>query len=220
MFLFLLPYSKIQKKLSIRNCDERRFSFEELEPLARSVEKELVKDNSLAPLYRRFGGLFWESLELWVLPPKVSQYIESNSLVLSPVYGLLKPSACLPYAPVSWNSLYNQKRLIDFWKEHFRNLSERLFCGKYVVPFFGKAYKSLFDFSSAESVLLFEFYRKGKKVKNPSRHYAYVLRYIAERDLSPSDLQRINFYDYKVEDIKKKGKTITVLMKSEGRYEV
>ncbi|MEJ5338797.1 MAG: hypothetical protein ACK42C_02100 [Aquificaceae bacterium] len=220
MFLFLLPYSPLQKRLAFKNCDKSRFSLEEFEPLARSIEKDFVKDGSLAPLYRRFGGPFWESLELWVLPPGVVKYIEENSWVLTPLYGLLKPSACVPFAPVSWNSLYKGWKLIDFWKGHFKNFSERLFGGKHVVPFFGKTYMSLFDFSFAESVLSFEFYRKDMRVKNPARHHAYVLRFMAEWKLTFSDLHRINFYDYRVEEVKKEGRNLLVVMRSEGRYEL
>ena len=44
--------------------------------------------------------------------------------------------------------------------------------------------------------------------------------YIAEKELQLSELHRINFFDYKVEDIREKGKHIYVILRSEGRYEV
>jgi len=43
----------------------------EFEPFSRLLEKAFSQDSFIAPLYRRFGGPFWESLEMWVMPPKV-----------------------------------------------------------------------------------------------------------------------------------------------------
>ncbi len=220
MFLFLLPYSTVQKRFVFKDCNEGRFWLEEFEPFARSIEKEFVKDTSLAPLYRRLGGAFWESLELWVLPPPVKSYIRENSWVISPMYGLIKPTACIPFAPVSWKEPYRNKTLMDFWREHIRNLSKRLLSEKVVVLLTGKLYEKLFDLRHAQRLLSFEYYRRDQKVKVPYKHYAYTLRYIAEKNLSFSDLERINFYDYKVEDIREKGNRTIVVMRSEGKYEV
>ncbi len=220
MFLFLLPYSRLQKKLVFKNCDENRFTLEEFEPLARSIEKEFVRNGSLAPVYRRFGGAFWESLELWILPPPVVRYIEENSWVISPLYGLLKPTACVPFAPVSWKEGYGEKTLMDFWKEHIRNLSKKLLSEKVVVFLVDKSYEKFFDLRHAHSILSFEYYRKDQRVKTPYKHYAYTLRYIAEKNLSFSELEKINFYDYKVESIRSTGDRTVVVMRSEGRYEV
>ena len=220
MFLFLLPYSRLQRKLVFKNCDDSRFTLEEFEPLARSIEKEFVKDYSLAPLYRRFRNVFWESLELWVLPPPVVRYIEENSWVLSPLYGLVKPTACIPFAPVSWKEFYGEKTLMDFWKEHIRNLSKKLLSEKVVVSFVGKPYEKLFDLKHAKGFLSVEYYRKDQRVKLPYKHYAYTLRYIAEKNLSLSELEKINFYDYKVESVKSLCNKTLVVMRSEGRYEI
>lgn len=220
MFLFLLPYSKRQSRLSMKNCTGERFSLLELEPLARTVERVFLSNSELSPLYRRFKSLFWENLEFWVLPPPVAKYVEEHSWVLSPVYGLLKPTACLPYMPVGWEELYEGERLKDFWKRHLRNLSEKLFKDKVLVPFVGKVELSLFDLKKAETIIRFEYYRKDQKVKNPSRYYAYTLRYMAERGISLQELERINFYDYRVEKVVQRGRTVKVVMRSEGRYEV
>lgn len=220
MFLFLLPYSPVQKRLAVRDCFEDRFSLEEFEQFARSIEKRFVSDETLAPLYRRFGGPFWESLELWVLPPPVVNYIRENSWVLSPIYGLLKPTTCIPYATASWQTTFEGKRLIDFWKTHIRNLSRKLLEGKMLVPFVGGRYLRLFDLKAPMGVLRFEYYKRDKKVRNLAKHYAYTLRYIVEKGVSLSSLERINFYDYRVESVEQRGKDIVVVLRSEGRYEL
>jgi len=43
-------------------------------------------------------------------------------------------------------------------------------------------------------------------------------RQIVEKDLHLDELFKINFYDYKVEKVEKKGKRLKVLLRSEGRY--
>ncbi|MGK0689459.1 MAG: peroxide stress protein YaaA [Aquificaceae bacterium] len=219
MFLFILPYSKKQHRINLRDCDSA-YGLLEFEPFSRLLEKAFSQDSFIAPLYRRFGGPFWKSLEMWVMPPKVMEYINENSYVLSPIYGLVKPKACMPYAPIGWKDVYEGKSLFDFWKPHIKNVSQRLLNGKVVFPFISKEYLSLFDLSNVEKVVSFEYYRKDKKVMNPAKHHAYTLRYIAEKELKLSELHRINFYDYKVEDIREKGKHIYVILRSEGRYEV
>ncbi|MEN3028365.1 MAG: peroxide stress protein YaaA [Aquificaceae bacterium] len=220
MFLFILPYSRKQHSISFKDCSADRFNVSEFEPFARMLEREFVQKNTLAPLYRRFAGPFWDSLELWVMPPRVMEYVVENSLVLSPLYGLVKPTACIPYAPLGWKELYQGKTLFDFWKEHIKNLSRKLFKDKVLVPLVPKEHLSLFDLGVAEKLVSFQYYRKGKIVNNPAKHYAYTLRYIAEKGLSPFELFRINFYDYRVESVEDRGKKVIVKLMSEGGYEV
>ncbi|MCS6957545.1 MAG: peroxide stress protein YaaA [Aquificaceae bacterium] len=220
MFLFILPYSKTQYRMKVKDCHTVDYSLQELEPLSRALEKHFCQNNSLAPLYRRFGGFFWENLELWVAPPKVMDYIRENSYVLSPVYGLVKPDACLPYAPVGWNEVYQGNTLFEFWKVHLRDIWHKLLSGRTVVPFMPERYYPLLDLSEAQRVVKFVYYRKDQKVKNPLRHYAYTLRYIAEKGLSLEDLHKINFYDYRVEKLEERGRNLILTMRSEGRYEL
>ncbi|MCX8164150.1 MAG: peroxide stress protein YaaA [Aquificaceae bacterium] len=220
MFLFLLPYSKKQHAINYRDCNEDRFYLKEFEPFSRLLERNFLQNSNLAPLYRRFADTFWESLEFWVLPPRVKEYIKEHSWVLSPLYGLLKPTACVPYVPLSWKEEHGGKILLEFWKEHIRNLSKRMLEGKRVIPLIPEEHFSLFDFSHAEKVIKFEYYRKNEKVKNPSKHRAYTLRYITEKELSLPDFQRINFYDYKVEKVEEKGRVVLVKLRSEGKYEI
>lgn len=73
------------------------------------------------------------------MPPRVMEYVVENSLVLSPLYGLVKPTACIPYAPLGWKELYQGKTLFDFWKEHIKNLSRKLFKDKVLVLSFQKS---------------------------------------------------------------------------------
>ncbi|MDW8033194.1 MAG: peroxide stress protein YaaA [Aquificaceae bacterium] len=220
MFLFILPYSKKQCPVSFRVCNSERFNLAEFEPFARLLEKSFSEDGSLAPLYRRFSGPFWDSLELWVMPPKVMEYVRENSFVLSPLYGLVKPTACIPYAPIGWQELYQGKTLFDFWKEHIKKLSSKLFKDKVLVPLVPKEHLSFFDLKVVEKVVSFQYYKKGKRVKNPAKHYAYTLRYIAEKGLSPSELFKINFYDYGVESVEDRGRRVFVNLRSEGGYEI
>ncbi|MFN7065579.1 MAG: peroxide stress protein YaaA [Aquificaceae bacterium] len=215
MLLFLLPYSKRQHRITPKECREDRFNLEEFEPFSRLIEKRFSIKGSLAPLYRRFSGSFWESLELWVMPSRVINYVVENSWVISPLYGLIKPNACIPYAPLDW-----REDLFDFWKAHIRNLSERLLKGRVLIPFLSKRYKSLFDLSFSEEIIGFEYYRKGMKVKNPDKHYAYTLRYIVEKEIDLSEFHRINFYDYQVHEVIKRDKQTIICLRSEGRYEL
>lgn len=221
MFLFLLPYSKSQSGIRLKDCKDGRFELPEIEPLARSVEREFLKESlPPSPLWRRYKNAFWESLEFWVLPPPVAEYIDGHSFVPSPVYGLLKPSACLPYLPVGWEERYKGKSLLGFWKEHLKPLSPKLFKGRHVINFLSSKEASLFDLSHAQKVIEFEYYRKGRRVKNPMKHRAYTLRYIAEKGLSLDKLDRINFYDYKVTEVLQGKRKIRVIMRSEERYEL
>lgn len=190
-----------------------------LEPLALAVERSFLKGgDELLPVWKRFKSPFWESLEFWVLPPPVAQFIDEHSLVPSPVYGILKPSSCIPYLPISWQEGYEGKSLYTFWKEHLRPLSSRLFEDKTVFLFAGKKELSLFDLRKAKRLVKFTYYRKDQKVKNPSKHWAYTLRYIGEKRLELDSLHKINFYDYKVERIEEKGILLEVVMRGEGGY--
>ena len=220
MFVFILPYSKKQNRISFKDCNENRFSLKEIEPFARILEKNYSLNGSLAPLYRRLGGDFWESLELWVMPAKVIEYVKENSWVLSPVYGLLKPDACIPYAPIDWKEVYEGKNLFDFWKIHLKNLSKILLKDKVVIPFVPKKYLSLFNLSYAKEIVFFEYHRGEKEIRNPEKHFAYTLRYIVEKGLDIEEFSKINFYDYQVFERLKKDNHLYIKLRSGGKYEL
>ncbi|MCS7307910.1 MAG: peroxide stress protein YaaA [Aquificaceae bacterium] len=220
MLVFLLPYSKKQRLIQYKDCGGELSVPPEFEPFFRLLEKILSKNNSLSPLYRRFANSFWESLEFWSMPKKVKDYLLEHSWVMSPLHGLVKPDACVPYAPISWKEKYEGKPLLDFWRVHLKNLSLKLFKDKVVLPLIPKAYLHLFNFSTAQKIVFFEYYRRDSKVRNPAKHYAYSLRYIAERELSLQELQKINFYDYRVEKLTDNHKSLILTLRSEGKYEL
>ncbi len=218
---YLLPSSLKQSKLKLRfeNEDEQSVSFDEFEPIRKTLIKCAFLDKSahLLPVWRRFKGPFWDSLEFWVLPPVVQKRIEKHSLVLSPLYGFLSISNLIPLYKLKWESLCYEKKVKELWRPVLKEKSREIFRDKVIFNFLGNESR-LLDFSTTRKTVEFEFYRKDKKVKSNARHKAYVLRYIAERDLDISQLDKINFYDYKVESILEEKNTIKVTMKSEGRY--
>lgn len=218
MLVFILPYSKKQNRITFKDCKESRFSLEEIEPFVRILEKRFSLDGGLAPLYRRFGGDFWESLELWVMPAKVMEYLKENSWVLSPIYGLLKPDACIPYAPIDWKEEYEGEKLFDFWKKHIKNLSKMLLKDKIVISFVPKKYLSLFSLSYAKEIVFFEYYMGEKKIKNPEKHLAYTLRYIVEKGLDLTEFYKIDFYDYQVFESLKRDNYLYLRFRSGGKY--
>jgi len=172
----------------------------------------------LLPVWRRFKNSFWDSLEFWVLPPPVQSFIAQRSFVLSPLLGLVDINSPMPYAPISWQESCNGKKPKDLWKDSLKNLCKTIFDGETVLSFLGKEEEKLLDFRPSAQVIRFVFYKKGKKVINTQRHRAYVLRYIAEKGLNPEELHRINFYDYRVKEMVKKGKTLYVIFEGEGAY--
>lgn len=215
---YVLPSSKKQSKMkgSHQEFSDERFAqlYPKVEELMRcfNVKKEFL------PLFLRYKNMFWQSLEYWVLPPPVQARIKDRSVVLSPLLGLASVESPMPEYVLDWTSTCQGKTLKEYWKEDIKRLSKELFEGNTVFLFVGKQEESLFDLSTASEVVVFEYYRAKQKVKNPLRHKAYTLRYIVEKDLRLDELFKINFYDYKVEKVEKKGKRLKVLLRSEGRY--
>ncbi len=218
---YLLPSSGRQSKvrLKLQSSNSQGLHFPHFEYLRRELLQCAKVDTDLPPLpvWRRFKNAFWDSLEFWILPPPVQKRIEEHSMVLSPLYGLLGLSDLIPYYSLRWEDSCNGRSPKKIWKPILKQESKELFKGRVVFNFLGGE-ESLLDFSTAERVVEFEFYRKGLKVRGSSKHRAYVLRYIAERGTDLKELHRINFYDYVVRKMKEKGNRLRVIMEAEGRY--
>ncbi len=219
--VFLLPWSKKQSSINLIRGGEGSLpsSFPELNPLRKAlVDFFNVKLIPLTPVWRRYKNRFWEELCFWVLPPPVQKRIEERGVVLSPLFGLLKPSDNIPKYEVSWKDTFEGKSLKRFWKEHLQSIIQKLLKGKTVFDFLSSEEREIIDFPEETKRIVFEYIRKDKKVINSLPHRAYTLRYITEMEISPDNLERINFLDYKVERIEEKGNVLKVIMKSEGKY--
>ncbi len=218
---YLLPSSLKQSKLKLKveSKNGQSLGFHEFQDTREKLLKCALVDKSLSllPVWRRFKNPFWEALEFWVLPPLVQKRIENFSLVLSPLYGFLSISDLIPFYQLRWEDVCNGQRVKDIWKPILKEKSQQIFKDEILFDFLGKE-RQILDFSTAQKVIKFEFYKKDQKVNTNAKHRAYVLRYIVEKNIDISQLDKINFYDYKVESIEEKSNTLTVIMKSEGRY--
>lgn len=215
---YVLPSSKKQSKMkgSYQEFIGRRFA--QLYPKTKELMRCFNVKEEFLPLFLRYKNRFWDSLEYWVLPPLVQARIKDRSVVLNPLLGLASVESPMPEYVLDWKSTCQGKTLKEYWKEDIKRLSKELFEGKTVFLFVGRQEESLLDLSTASEVVVFEYYKAKQKVKKPLTHRAYTLRYIAEKDLSLDELFKINFYDYKVEKVERKGKRLKVFLRSEGRY--
>lgn len=218
---YLLPSSLKQSRLRLNVGSKKSWSvgLDEFDSIKSALAKCASLDESapLLPVWRRFKGPFWDSLEFWALPQAVQERIESFALVLSPLYGFLSIWSSIPLYRLGWDSFCNGKRVKELWKPLLKEKSREIFKDKVLFDFLG-AESSLLDFSTAKKVVRFEFYRKDRKVRSNAKHRAYTLRYIAERNLNTSQLASINFYDYKVEDVAEDGNRTVVKIRGEGKY--
>ena len=223
MALFLLPRGKQQSRMDLIKEDLKNLlptmSFPMLNQLRKHlIEHFKVKTSPLAPAYRRYKSKFWEELSFWALPKKVQEEISERSLILSPLFGLIKPEDPLPVYEVTWKDYYGLKTLKAFWREHLSALWEKTVSGEVLYDFSSYDEKGIVDTDRARKIVRFVYIRKGKKVINSLPHRAYTLRYIVEKGLSEKDLGKINFLDYEVREIKEEGKLVTVILESEGKY--
>ncbi|MEN3033416.1 MAG: hypothetical protein ABDH18_00300 [Aquificaceae bacterium] len=202
MIVFLLPHSKKQSKISLKDCSSKA-------PPPSIVSTK--SDNRLLPLWRLLKGPFWESLDLPALPPPVRDFILDNSLVLSPVFGILSPKECVYIHPYSWQELKNiSKKVKEIAKERLKGSRVFIFCSAFE--------RSLIKEAQVSETIEFLFYKKQTPIKDPRRHLAYCLRYIAEYCPDLNSLERINFLDYKVDSIIKNGSKTKVILSSPGFY--
>jgi cytoplasmic iron level regulating protein YaaA (DUF328/UPF0246 family) len=219
---FILPWSKRQSKIKLREkypVGLEVYPFEGLNPKRIEVINCLgINMEEPLPLWRRLKGRFWESLEFWVLPPPVQEFIVERAVVLSPLFGLLRVDTPIPYAEHSWEDHCQGSKLKDWWKESLKQTSRELFKDQVLVLLVGRQEEGLLDLGTAQKVVRFFFYKKGQKVINPQPHRAYLLRSIAEKRLSLEELSKINFYDYRVKDIEEEGRLIRVIVEGQGAY--
>ncbi|HIQ31518.1 MAG TPA: peroxide stress protein YaaA [Aquifex aeolicus] len=221
MVFFLLPWSARHSDIhtSSESVGDAGLSFAHLNPIREKLmEKFGIKDGPLAPLWRRYRGAFWEELCFWALPPKVQREIEERSLVPSPLFGLLRAGDLVPKYPLRWETRYEGKSLRSFWRDRLGSLLSQTLVGVTVFDFLTSRDRKALPIPDSAERVVFEYYRKGKRVLSPLPHRAYTLRYILEMGVGKEDLERINFLDYRVEKVSREGNLIRVIMVSEGRY--
>jgi cytoplasmic iron level regulating protein YaaA (DUF328/UPF0246 family) len=172
---FILPWSKRQSKIKLREKHPvglEVYPFEKLNPKRIEVINCLgISMDEPLPLWRRLKGGFWESLEFWVLPPPVQEFIVESSVVLSPLFGLLKVDTPIPYAEYSWEDHCQGSKLKDWWKESLKQTSRELFKDQVVVPLVGKQEEGLLDLGTAHKIVRLQGKgdrRKGKANKGNS----------------------------------------------------
>ncbi len=226
MAFYLLPWSKGQTKMDLVRRDLYEVwgegegnRFPELNPLRSGLLKHFrVQTSPLAPVFRRYKSKFWEELSFWALPSKVQKEIAEWGLVPSPLFGLLGVSDLIPRYELGWKDTYEGKTLKNFWREHLRGFLGSLLEGEVVYDFLSSEERDVLELPENTRRVLFEYYRKGKRVVNPLPHRAYTLRYIVEMKVTPEDVERINFLDYRVKDVREEGRELRVVLHSEGRY--
>ncbi|NPA41187.1 MAG: peroxide stress protein YaaA [Aquificae bacterium] len=223
MAFFLLPHSGQQSRMDIVRKDLfevwEENGFSQINPLREALIRHFkVKTSPLAPTYRRLKGRFWEELSFWALPKKVQEEIQEKSLVPSPLFGLLKVEDLIPQYELDWNDEYEGEKLYSFWKRHLKELLESTLSGQVVFDLASTQDRKALTIPENAQVISFIYYRKEKRVINTLPHRAYTLRYIVEMKVDLDTLEKINFLDYKVREIREEGNALLVVMESEGKY--
>ncbi len=225
MALFLLPWSGKHSNMDLVKKDlfevwkEEGNRFDLLNPVREDLIRSFqVQTSPLAPVWRRYKGRFWEELSFWALPSRVQREIEEKAIVPSPLFGILGAGDLIPKYDLDWKTKFKGKTLQSFWKDRLEDLLPKIMDNEILFDFLSSEDRKVFTFPEGIKRVLFEYYRKDKRVINTLPHRAYTLRYIVEMGVNLEDLHRINFLDYKVEEIKEEGSITRVLMRSEGKY--
>ena len=225
MVFYLLPRGTQQKPYStLRGGKEELIShlgdsFPELEDLRLKLIEGLSIDlNSLAPAWRRYASRFWEELCLWAMPERVKKEVEEKGILLSPLLGIIRAGDPVPLYSADWKNTVGTRTLYEIWKGRIKEISSQLFKDAVIYDFLTSEERDLVDLSTSFLRISFVYLKKGKKLRNTLPHRAYTLRYIVEMKVTPDSLEKINFLDYRVTEIIKKGNSITALLESEGKY--
>ncbi len=224
MAIFLLPFSEIQSKASseesvVQALKENRISFPELNPLREKIIDAFgVGREGVVKAWRRLKGKFWEELSVWALPGRVQKEIEERCLVPSPLLGLVWTGDPLPFSEVRWEDRLGTRMLKDIWREKIGNILRDIAKDEEIYDFLRSKDRGAVPLPRNVQRISFEYYRKGRRVINSLPHRAYTLRYILEMGVDSTDLERINFLDYKVKSVERSGEEVRVVMSSEGKY--
>ncbi len=219
MVFYLLPWSRHQSSVSLAGEGWEGSRFDVLNPLRKELIKNFgVRTSSLAPAWRRYRGRFWDELSLWALPSKVQKHIEERGLVPSPLFGFLGAGDLVPRYDLHWKTKYEGRSLRDFWRDHLKSLFRSLFEGALLIDLLSYEDRKVFTFPESSLRVVFEYYRRDRRVINTLPHRAYTLRYMVEKGVGLEDLERINFLDYRVKEVREEGKVLKVVLQSEGRY--
>jgi len=225
MALFLLPWSKKHSNMDLVKEDlfevwkTRGNRFSLLNPIREDLIRTFkVETTPLAPVWRRYRGRFWEELSFWALPARVQREIEEKGIVPSPLFGLLGAGDLIPKYDLNWKTEFGGGTLQRFWKERLEDLIPKALGEEVVFDFLSSEDRRVFTFPEGCRRVVFEYYRKDKRVINTLAHRAYTLRYIVEMGVGLEDLHRINFLDYKVENVLEEEGKIKVVFRSEGKY--
>jgi len=213
--LYLLPSEKKQSVAGLPADGELSFPF--LEPYREKVFRAFPLREPKLPAWRRFRGEFWSAMETWCLPADVKEELFLGGVVLSPLAGLVKPLDPLPQHSLTFRDELEGESLLSFWKKAFKEVKEKLPDGELRYELVSEEQAKLLPTEGLR--VRFYFYKKGKRVLKDAKHRAYALRYLLEKKVKePKELKKINFYDYRVKELREEGNLLKVILEGDGEY--
>ncbi len=223
MGFYLLPWSRKQSSVSTLDADLRevwdRHAFAELNPLReRLIEHFGLTTSPLAPAWRRYSGRFWEELSAWALPGRVREEIERRGILFSPLFGLLSAGDPVPRYSLRWEDGCGGVSLRNLWTLALRPVLCDLFDSTVLYDFLSSRDRRLLFVPQNTLRVSFLFYRRDRRVLNDLPHRAYTLRFMVERSLDLHSLDRINFLDYSVSEVRERGRELVVVLRGGGAY--
>jgi len=223
MDFYLLPWSRKQSSVSTLNADLRevwsKHAFAELNPLReRLIGHFALNPAPLAPAWRRYSGRFWEELCAWALPGRVLAEIERRGILFSPLFGLLSAGDPIPRYTLNWQDRCGEVSLRNLWTLALRPVLCDLFDSAVLYDFLSSRDRKLLFVPRNALRVSFLFYKRDRRILNDLPHRAYTLRFMVERSLDIHTLEKINFLDYSVSEIRERGQEVEVVLRGGGAY--
>ncbi len=156
-----------------------------------------IKNTSTCKAIKRYTGVAYEYLKYNALEQKYQNYLDSNVIIFSNLFGPVQAGDFLPTYKLKQGSKLEGFKIENFYKEYFSDELDKMLKDEFIVDlragFYEKFYKIPYPY------ITMKFIKNGKVVS----HWAKAYRGIVLRQLAINDIASLkNFKDFQIQNLK------------------
>jgi cytoplasmic iron level regulating protein YaaA (DUF328/UPF0246 family) len=173
--------------------------------------KRSIKDLPTTKAIKRYTGVAFEALDYNSLDKNSQNYIDTNVMLYSNLFGILKASDSIPEYKFKQGAILPTINQEKYYKEHLKEKLDEYLDDEVLdlsAGYYQKYYKP------TQNVITFKFLKDGKVVSHWAKHYrGEMVKQIAIHKIeSFCELMNFKFDGLKLQEIQEKKNVKTIIM--------
>ncbi|RXJ97911.1 hypothetical protein CRU98_11450 [Arcobacter sp. CECT 8986] len=177
--------------------------------------KQSLKDKSTMKAIQRYNGVAFDAIEYNSLDEKQKEYIDSNVVLFSNLFGPIKADDLIPDYKYKQGSKLPNINVEKFYQDNFTDSLDK-YLGEEIIDLRAGYYEKFYKIKKA-NVLTFKFIKDGKVVSHWAKHYrGALLKHLAVNNTETiAEFMATNVEGLKLVEIQEKKNIKLLIMEIE-----